>query len=106
MRLSKKILVEILDELTKNFPDSEFYLFGSQTDKIKKGGDVDLAIKSNLSKIDFENKKNLFLFKMEEKFPELEFDIINLNEPLDDLFYKEIEQTKILINQLAKSADI
>ena len=53
MRLSKNILKIINLALLKSFPDEEVYLFGSRVDDNKNEGDIDLAIKGNLSKEEF-----------------------------------------------------
>lgn len=103
MRLSEKIMKDVVKNLTNFFGDAEFYLFGSQTDMSKKGGDVDIAIKSDLSKDEFNKRKMLFIMKMEDKYPELEFDIVNFNQIRDADFIKEIESSKIQINYLNNS---
>jgi predicted nucleotidyltransferase len=61
MRLSKRIVEILQNNITKSFGNVNIYLFGSRTDDTKKGGDIDLAIDTNITKREFRKKKSLFL---------------------------------------------
>jgi len=61
MRLSKRVINILQNNITKSFGNVDIYLFGSRTDDNKRGGDIDLAIDTNISKQEFRKKKFLFL---------------------------------------------
>ena len=84
MRLSKRIINILQDNITKSFGNVNIYLFGSRTDDSKKGGDIDLAIDTNISKEEFRKKKSLFLSLLVRIDFDYKIDIVNFNtkEPL------------------------
>ncbi|MBN1905471.1 MAG: nucleotidyltransferase domain-containing protein [Deltaproteobacteria bacterium] len=47
MRLTEKEKRAILESVRKLDPDAEVYLFGSRTDALKKGGDIDILVLSD-----------------------------------------------------------
>ena len=57
MRLSKQIIKILKTNIQKSFGKDTLYLFGSRTDDTKRGGDIDLAVDSNLSRLEFRQKK-------------------------------------------------
>ena len=61
MRLSKRVINILQNNITKSFGNVDIYLFGSRTDDNKRGGDIDLAIDAHISKQEFRKKKFLFL---------------------------------------------
>jgi len=97
MRLSKRIINILQDNIKKSFGDVNIYLFGSRTDDNKKGGDIDLAIETNLSKEDFRKKKSLFLAMLIRIDFDYQIDIVNFNTK-DELLYNEIQKNHIKIN--------
>ena len=59
MRLSEYELEAIKISFKKHFKSGEVYLFGSRLDDMKKGGDIDLYIKTNQSnKVKRENRRS------------------------------------------------
>jgi len=60
MRLSKRIQNIIKKAVFENFGDVKVYLFGSRTDDTKKGGDIDIAIDTQIDKEEFRKKKIQF----------------------------------------------
>ena len=96
MRLSKRIINILQDNIKKSFGDVNIYLFGSRTDDNKKGGDIDLAIETNLSKEDFRKKKSLFLAMLIRIDFDYQIDIVNFNTK-DELLYNEIQNNNIKI---------
>ena len=97
MRLSKRILYILQENITKSFGNVNIYLFGSRTDDNKKGGDIDLAIDTNLSKQAFRKKKSLFLSLLIKIDFDYKIDIVNFNTK-DELLSNEIKQNNIKIN--------
>lgn len=47
MRLTEIEKTAILESVRKLDPDAEVYLFGSRTDALKKGGDIDILVLSD-----------------------------------------------------------
>jgi predicted nucleotidyltransferase len=97
MRLSKRIVEILQNNIIKSFGNVNIYLFGSRIDDTKKGGDIDLAIDTNISKQEFRKKKSLFLALLMRIDFDYKVDIVNFNAK-DELLYKEIEQNNIKIN--------
>ena len=97
MRLSKRIINILQDNIKKSFGNVNIYLFGSRTDDNKRGGDIDLAIDTNISKQDFRKKKSLFLALLIRVDFDYKIDIVNFNTK-DELLYNEIQQNHIKIN--------
>ena len=97
MRLSKRVLNILTINIKKSFGDVNVYLFGSRTDDNKKGGDIDLAIDTNLSRQEFRKKKSLFLAMLIRNDFEYEIDVVNFNTK-DELLYNEIRQNNIKIS--------
>ena len=60
MRLSDRMQKLIVDGIRKSFGETEIYLFGSRTDESKRGGDIDIALVSDLNKNEFRKKKIQF----------------------------------------------
>lgn len=54
MRISDKEKLVILEAVRRLDPDADIYLFGSRTDDLKKGGDIDILIFSK--RLTFEDK--------------------------------------------------
>ena len=85
MRLQQSEIAQIKEAILKEFGKSEIYIFGSQLDKSKKGGDIDIFIVPN-SRDNLLNKESKVKFLLEER----------LFKPIDILihsdFNKEIEQ--------------
>jgi predicted nucleotidyltransferase len=99
MRLSKRIVEILQNNITKSFGNVNIYLFGSRTDDTKKGGDIDLAIDINISKQEFRKKKSLFLALLMRIDFNYKIDIVNFNTK-DELLYKEIQQNNKSLNKL------
>ena len=97
MRLSKRIIDILQDNITKSFGNVDVYLFGSRTDDNKKGGDIDLAIDTNISKQEFRKKKSLFLAMLMRIDFDYKIDIVNFNTK-DKLLHNEIRKNSIRIN--------
>ena len=96
MRLSKRVIDILKNATQKSFGEVNIYLFGSRTDDNKKGGDIDLAIDTHLSKQDFRKKKSLFLAMLTRVNFDYKIDIVDFNTK-DDLLYNEIRQNNIKI---------
>lgn len=80
VRLSKETLNFIKETAIEIFgEDTEVIMFGSRVDPTKKGGDIDLMIKTNLDFKTWQEKKIKFLFKLWDKIGEQKIDIIYYN---------------------------
>jgi predicted nucleotidyltransferase len=94
MRISERIKIKIKKSIDESFGDIEIYLFGSRVDDDKKGGDIDLAIRVDISKEEFRNRKIKFLSSMMRLGFELKIDLVQY-EKNGSLLSNEIEKTGI-----------
>jgi predicted nucleotidyltransferase len=99
MRLSKRVVIILQESIKKSFGDANIYLFGSRTDDSKRGGDIDLAIETPLSKQEFRKKKSIFLAMLMRMDFDYKIDIVNFNTT-DELLYSEIRKNHIKINSI------
>ena len=97
MRLSPRVLKILQENIVKSFGDVNIYLFGSRTDDTKRGGDIDLAIDTNISKQEFRKKKSLLLAILMRIDFDYKIDIVNYNTK-DEFLYDEIQKNHIKIN--------
>ena len=97
MRLSKRVIHILQSSIEKSFGDVNVYLFGSRTDDNKRGGDIDLAIDTDLSQQEFRKKKSSFLAILARLDFEYEIDVVNFNTK-DTLLYNEMHENNIKIN--------
>jgi len=96
MRLSKKIIDILQENIKKSFGDVNVYLFGSRTDNSKKGGDIDLAIDTNLSRLEFRKQKSKLLVLLMKIDFDYSVDLVNFNTK-DMLLHDEIQKNYIKI---------
>lgn len=97
MRLSKRVLNILQINIKKSFGNVNIYLFGSRTDDNKKGGDIDLAIDTNISREEFRKNKSLLLAMLMRIDFDYKIDIVKFNST-DKLLYNEIKENHIKIN--------
>ena len=77
MRISEEVKKNILNVSKTVFGnDISVYLFGSRADDNKRGGDIDLYIKSDKVIQDKLNKKIRFLVELEKKIGEQKVDLV------------------------------
>ena len=92
MRLQTRIINKLKSAIQYGFGDVNVYLFGSRVDDSKKGGDIDIAIKSDMSREDFRKNKIktiTYLTNIGFDFP---IDIVNYNTK-DELLKNQILST-------------
>jgi len=94
MRVSKKVIDILEINIKKSFGDVHTYLFGSRVDDYKKGGDIDIAVDTNLSKQEFRKKKASFLTLLIKIDFDYKIDIVEFNTK-DMLLYDEIQKNSI-----------
>lgn len=96
MRLEKVIINKIKEAVYDSFGNVNIYLFGSRTDDLKKGGDIDIAIDTDISKLEFRKNKIKLITNLFKKDFDLKIDIVNYNT--QDLFLKkQIDKNAILL---------
>lgn len=96
MRLKKNIIDKLKQSVYDSFGDVNIYLFGSRTDDTKKGGDIDIAIDSNLSRLEFRKKKIKFISNLIKNNFELKIDIVDYNTK-NKLLYENIRNSALKI---------
>jgi len=97
MRLSKRVIDILRENILKSFGNVDIYLFGSRTDDTKKGGDIDLAIDVELSNEEFRKKKSSLLSLLTRIDFAYKIDIVSFNTK-DELLYSEIRRNFIKLN--------
>jgi len=97
MRLSKRVIDILRENILKSFGNVDIYLFGSRTDDTKKGGDIDLAIDVELSNEEFRKKKFSLLSLLTRIDFAYKIDIVSFNTK-DELLYSEIRRNFIKLN--------
>jgi len=96
VRLSKRLIAIIKEGIAYSFGESEVYLFGSRTDDTLRGGDIDLAVKTDLPYTLFRRKKAHFFAYLIRRGYDLKIDLVQYNKN-DPLLFEEISKNKILL---------
>ena len=96
MRLEKRIIDKLKQAVYNSFGDVNIYLFGSRTDDTKKGGDIDIAIDTNLSRLEFRKSKAKFISNLIKDNFELKIDVFNYNTT-DKFLYDNIRNSALKI---------
>ena len=94
MRLSEKEKVNLLNSIHYWDKDAKVYLFGSRTNDNKKGGDIDLEVRSN--RIGLKEKIDIKL-KFFEEFGEQKIDLFEFNDE-SNTFWNVIKEHTLLLN--------
>jgi predicted nucleotidyltransferase len=94
MRLTQKEKDNLLKSIHYWDKDAQVYLFGSRTNDNKKGGDIDLAVRSN--KIGLKEKIDIKL-KFFEEFGEQKIDLFVFNDE-SNTFWNVINEHVLLLN--------
>lgn len=97
MRLPGRIRSQILPALRARFGDVPVYLFGSRADDTKKGGDIDLAIATDMERNEFRTRKIQFLVAMTRRNLEVRIDVVQLGSRTDALLKREILDSGVLL---------
>lgn len=79
MRLTKFQYRSIKNTFLEVFEKGEIYLFGSRVDDNKKGGDIDLYIKTDQNNL--QRKKIKFLAKLKQQIGEQKIDVVFSKTP-------------------------
>jgi predicted nucleotidyltransferase len=94
MRLTQKEKDNLLKSIHYWDKDAQVYLFGSRTNDNKKGGDIDLAVRSN--RIGLKEKIDIKL-KFFEEFGEQKIDLFEFNDE-SNTFWNVIKEHTLLLN--------
>ena len=97
MRLSNRIVKILNENIKKSFGDVNIYLFGSRTDDTKRGGDIDLAIDTNLTRQEFRKQKAKLLAMLTRIDFDYKIDLVDYNTK-DELLFHEIQKNHIKLN--------
>jgi len=97
MRLSKRLATLIKEAASGSFGDTDIFLFGSRVDDGKKGGDIDLAVRSSLDRVAFRRQKSQFLASLMRKGYDLKIDIVQIHDKMDDFLRSEVERMAVKI---------
>ena len=94
MRLTQKEKDNLLKSIHYWDKNAQVYLFGSRTNDNKKGGDIDLAVRSN--RIGLKEKIDIKL-KFFEEFGEQKIDLFGFNDE-SNTFWNVIKVHALLLN--------
>ena len=94
MRLTQKEKDNLLKSIHYWDKDAQVYLFGSRTNDNKKGGDIDLAVRSY--RIGLKEKIDIKL-KFFEEFGEQKIDLFEFNDE-SNTFWNAIKEHSLLLN--------
>ncbi len=95
MRLNGRLKEVLKNTLTDIFGTADTILFGSRTDDHAIGGDIDIAIKTDISLTEFRKSKIMFLTSLIRQNFDLKIDLVQYNNSMDALLKKEINQKGI-----------
>lgn len=95
MRLQEKIKNSIIEAIRASFGDVEIYLFGSRTDDTKRGGDIDIAIRTDMTRERFRKHKIAFVTMLMRMGFDLKIDLVQYNDWMDTLLKSEIQSKGI-----------
>lgn len=95
MRLPEKTKSSILTAINETFGNVGIYLFGSRTDDSKRGGDIDIAIQTDMKREHFRKHKIAFITLLMRMGVELKIDVVQYNDSMDALLKNEIQSQGI-----------
>jgi len=94
MRLTPKLVWSIKNSIYASFGLVDVYLFGSRTDEGKRGGDIDIAIDTEISKKEFRKNRVRFIMEMMKKNLDLKVDLVKYRNK-NSLLTEEIKNSAI-----------
>lgn len=97
MRLSETLKSSILKAIQGSFGNVEIYLFGSRTDDTKRGGDIDIAIRTDMTREHFRKHKIAFVSLLMRMGFDLKIDLVQYHDSMDTLLKSEIQNKGIRI---------
>ncbi len=104
MRLNSIIINKITSAARDSFGDADVYLFGSRLDDAKKGGDIDIAVDTNLSGEEFRRRKAQFMAQLIRGNFELKVDLVNYNSK-DELLSRQLKEHALLLREQTRSKE-
>ena len=95
MRLPETLKSSILKAIEESFGNVEIYLFGSRTDDTKRGGDIDIAIRTDMTRDHFRKHKIVFVSLLMRMGFDLKIDVVQYHDSMDALLKSEIRSNGI-----------
>jgi predicted nucleotidyltransferase len=95
MRLPETLKFSILKAINQSFGNVEIYLFGSRTDDTKRGGDIDIAIRTDMTREHFRKHKIAFVSILMRMGFDLKIDLVQYHDSMDALLKSEIQSKGI-----------
>lgn len=95
MRLPETLKSPILQAIHESFGNVEIYLFGSRTDDSKRGGDIDIAIRTDMTRERFRKHKIAFVTMLMRMGIDLKIDVVQYTDSMDGLLKSEIQNQGI-----------
>jgi len=91
MRITEKEKNVIIDAVNRTDPNAKVWLFGSRVDDSKKGGDIDIAILSEIIDKDVMQKIKIRRFIC-DRIGEQKIDIVTTNSGKEAVFRLAVEE--------------
>ncbi len=79
LRAIKETAYEVFDK------DVEIILFGSRLDTNRRGGDIDLSVKTSMTPKEFVEKKFEFIYKLWQRIGQQKIDVVYYNPEKGEL---------------------
>ncbi|MDP2815351.1 MAG: nucleotidyltransferase domain-containing protein [Rectinemataceae bacterium] len=99
MRLSNRLKGFILHASRQSFGDAEVYLFGSRMKETQKGGDIDLAIKTDMGKNEFRAGKIKFKACLVRLDLDIGMDVVRFAPDMDYVLRSEILSSSFKLSE-------
>lgn len=97
MRLNGKLKEVIITSLTDVFGTVDAILFGSRADDHAVGGDIDIAIKTEMASSEFRKNKIIFFTLLIRQNFDLKIDLVQYNSSMDSLLKTEIKKNGVFL---------
>jgi len=95
MRLQKSEIAQIRETIIKEFGECQIYIFGSQLNESKRGGDIDILI---LAERELKRKEKASIeFDFFKKFGEQKLDLVSYRYDAKDSFKEVILEEAVAL---------
>jgi hypothetical protein len=98
MRLPEKIRYKLMQAIRESFGPVPVILYGSRVDDAKLGGDIDIALQTDIPSSEFEKKRIQLLTTLTLADFELPLDLVQYHSAMNPLLKAEIDSEGFLLS--------